>query len=300
MRPDDVLNEQVALHRWATTTTGAAQLAQAYDRVDIADATATASSYLVTADIALQLQAAAATIPLPHGPYESDGLPSPSGFALFEEPIPLLLFEDDEPTDVPGFMWHTQAYGDDIALLDLFVLLEHTQYRCLLPNVMLTNTVWLTDDTTRRVDIAEEFADGSSEVAGQFLHGGWAPNDDWDEPVSELARIILGFFVWVTQWVTPDDEPASRAAARNAARQSERIPSFVKIVRLRRSDLKASKQPSENKANYTHRFIRAGHWRNQPWGPGRQWRRTQWIAPTIVGDESLPFLPKDTVFVVDR
>ncbi len=65
----------------------------------------------------------------------------------------------------------------------------------------------------------------------------------------------------------------------------------VVVVRLRREkgDTPADHEPEP--ANYSHRFIRRGHWRNQPY-PSEGTHRQIWINPTIVGDEQLPLILK--------
>lgn len=71
----------------------------------------------------------------------------------------------------------------------------------------------------------------------------------------------------------------------------------VIVVELRREE-----RPSEKlggTANYSHRFVRVGHWRNQ-WHPSLKQHRQRWIGKTIVGDPSLPLVVKDRVWVWDR
>ena len=62
------------------------------------------------------------------------------------------------------------------------------------------------------------------------------------------------------------------------------------VVRLRGEESER-KDPSGEKANYSHRFMRRGHWRMQPY-PKEQVTRQIWIYPTIVGDSDLPLIVK--------
>lgn len=78
-----------------------------------------------------------------------------------------------------------------------------------------------------------------------------------------------------------------RAARREAARLKMPAETEVVVVTLRREESER-KEPSGEKANYSHRFLRSGHWRNQPYKGGVH--RQIWIDPTIVGDESLPLV----------
>lgn len=62
------------------------------------------------------------------------------------------------------------------------------------------------------------------------------------------------------------------------------------VVRLRKE--KRDSEPGDSEpANYSHRFIVGGHWRNQ-WYPKSQEHRQIWISPYVKGDESLPLVVK--------
>ena len=81
-----------------------------------------------------------------------------------------------------------------------------------------------------------------------------------------------------------------RASRREGAKL--RIPDEreVVVVRLRREKGETA-EPTGEKANYSHRFIRDGHWRNQPYGPrANPTYRQIWIYPTVVGDPELPLI----------
>ena len=62
------------------------------------------------------------------------------------------------------------------------------------------------------------------------------------------------------------------------------------VIRLRGEEAER-KDPSGESANYSHRFIRRGHWRNQPY-PSEDLYRQIWIDPTIVGSKDLPLIVK--------
>lgn len=47
-----------------------------------------------------------------------------------------------------------------------------------------------------------------------------------------------------------------------------------------------------------HRWIVSGHYRNQPYGPGRKQHKTIWIAPYIAGPEDKPLIIRDKVNVI--
>jgi hypothetical protein len=82
---------------------------------------------------------------------------------------------------------------------------------------------------------------------------------------------------------------------RNARREAKKLgmpdETTVVVVRLRREKSETPADHEPEPANYSHRFIRRGHWRNQPY-PSEGIHRQIWINPTIVGDEQLPLILK--------
>lgn len=77
------------------------------------------------------------------------------------------------------------------------------------------------------------------------------------------------------------DRPARREAKR-AGIQGDRD---IVVVRLRRE--RSEHHGETGEANYSHRFIVSGHWRNQ-WYPSGQVHRQIWISPYVKGPEDAP------------
>lgn len=63
----------------------------------------------------------------------------------------------------------------------------------------------------------------------------------------------------------------------------------VVVVRLRREAGDYVRHEPESEANYSHRFIVSGHWRNQ-WYPSGQVHRQIWISPYVKGPEDQPLV----------
>lgn len=73
----------------------------------------------------------------------------------------------------------------------------------------------------------------------------------------------------------------------------------VVVVRLRRERGEAH-EPTGHDANYSHRFIVSGHWRQQ-WYPSAAMHRQIWISPYVKGPEDQPLVVKPRrVFAWDR
>lgn len=83
--------------------------------------------------------------------------------------------------------------------------------------------------------------------------------------------------------------PLDRGGRREAKRWKARPDTEIVVVRLRREEGDHIHGDDHGTANYSHRFIRSGHWRNQ-WYPSIKSHRQIWIAPTVVGDPSLPLI----------
>lgn len=79
--------------------------------------------------------------------------------------------------------------------------------------------------------------------------------------------------------------PQRRAAERSGWNDRE-----VQVVRLRRERGEAH-EPSGQDANYSHRFVVGGHWRNQ-WYPSGQVHRQIWISPYVKGPDDKPLVVK--------
>lgn len=95
---------------------------------------------------------------------------------------------------------------------------------------------------------------------------------------------------------------ADRAERRRAERAGMRSPD-VKVVALRHSVYEAAgaeRLPYTDGSGrrYRVRWPVKGHWRQQPYGPERQYRRPQFIAPYIKGPEGAPLRTGATVRVL--
>ena len=79
-----------------------------------------------------------------------------------------------------------------------------------------------------------------------------------------------------------------RARRREAVRLGFPDQEIV-IVRLRRERSDEPGEASGEEADYSHRFIVSGHWRNQ-WYPSEKLHRQIWISPYVKGPEDKPLI----------
>lgn len=90
-----------------------------------------------------------------------------------------------------------------------------------------------------------------------------------------------------TETITPDRAAMRRMKRAGIARGE------VKVIYVRGS--RRNHQPTGEHNNYSCRWAVSGHWRNQPYGPGRKLRRPIWIAPYIKGPADAPLDTREVV-----
>lgn len=72
--------------------------------------------------------------------------------------------------------------------------------------------------------------------------------------------------------------------------------SLVHVVNLRQQTYRTIGEVREARRGLQHRFIVRGHWRKQPFGPGRQERKMIYIAPFMKGPVDAPFVQREKVY----
>jgi hypothetical protein len=68
-------------------------------------------------------------------------------------------------------------------------------------------------------------------------------------------------------------------------------------VDIHKSHKPSSQAKGERHVEWTHRWIVKGHWRQQAYGPKRQFRRPVYISSHIKGPDDLPLIEQDVVKV---
>jgi hypothetical protein len=112
------------------------------------------------------------------------------------------------------------------------------------------------------------------------------------EPV---FRWLLACLRLMQQELTTVTDQGLPANLRRSLKGKVRLKNtHVSVIEYRR---RSTSMPGEGTREYTHRFLRRGHWRWQPYKTEEhEWDRKRiWIHPTIVGDPSLPLLLREHV-----
>ena len=117
------------------------------------------------------------------------------------------------------------------------------------------------------------------------------------EPV---FRWLLACLRLMQQELTSVTQQGLPANLRRSLKGKVRLKNtHVSVIEYRR---RSGSMPSESSREYTHRFLRRGHWRKQPYkNDDGEWdRKSIWIHPTIVGDPSLPLRLREHVKALVR
>lgn len=104
---------------------------------------------------------------------------------------------------------------------------------------------------------------------------------------TNLTRYIYAIFQLMTQTIANVNEHEDTRLARRVRQGKAKTPPMVTVVTLRRESDYGERDSDGTWLSY--RYVRRGHWRRQPYGPGRAEHRTIWISPTMVGSPDLPF-----------
>lgn len=291
-----------------------------------ADATARvvrrACAYRVSKDMSLLVQHAA--LQLDNEDLWDPGLaPTPEGLAYFEQPLPLrdaggyvhkVHWIAWGPVDIDGngftliYMFNDHNDPDSQAEVILGnpetgpVIREHLgRWGCVHGFVMPAGKPLGTAHLDARDrDLAVARAEDRARQAlsrqvlrdmAEALAAGRVPNSIMDNP----ARYVHAFWLLLTQSISETTDEHVRKTVRRIAQQAG-LPARVRVVALRRSE--GSRRPGESTVDWAHRWVVRGHWRWQPYGPGRQQRRRTWIAPYVKGPDGKPIVVSDKVYDV--
>jgi len=82
---------------------------------------------------------------------------------------------------------------------------------------------------------------------------------------------------------------------RAAHRRLQRELPALRVIELAHTGSKPESRGGH--VEWSRRWMVRGHWRNQPYGPGRTERRLTWIDPYVKGPDDKPLDTRPTVWV---
>jgi hypothetical protein len=117
------------------------------------------------------------------------------------------------------------------------------------------------------------------------------------------ASTLIAAWLLIGQKLAETTPAGVDRAIRKAYQRAGRLAPEVRLVRIRgavsteprRGEPRAAEQPGRD---YQHRWWVRGHWRNQPYGPGRAQRKLIFIDPQIRGPQDKPIKADTTVRIL--
>ena len=266
-----------------------------------------AETYFITRDMTIYAQDKAQMM-MPQ-PLKDVDLPTPSGFAFFDQEI---SFQSPAGFVLPvkAVLWRPSVitinawpHGERVLGTALsFYCRRETYIRMnqaagtplsrqvenMLPKYVLINTHgWPYDNDWLGRPLADQ-----------------GERSDSFDTIIQARRFMAAFWALVQQEIVVwhERQPVDRHAAARATRAGFLgAVDKIRVITLRRRYHRTKDESTGdgNHREYSHRFLRRGHWRNQ-FFPKAGYHRQIWIDETIVGDENLPYIEKDRVFVLKR
>jgi hypothetical protein len=237
-----------------------------------------APTWSVSGDMAQLLQVAGDS--MPDETIEAADLPGPAGFVYLEEPIWKAVDDGSAHVALRGWHWRLRHNTVDVV------------------------TYGRREDVDRDKngdplsDITEE---DRRTLPPLYSRSGFAWPLGFDAPtvgVGWESSYIKALWTLAKQTIATTSTPALPRAEK---RRGERLnmPAEVVVVTLRRAKRPTSEDTPVETPDWTHRWVVAGHWRNQ-YLPSTGTHRLQWIAEHIKGPDDKPLVIKPHVFDVRR
>lgn len=142
-----------------------------------------------------------------------------------------------------------------------------------------------------------EVIEGSLDERGTFLV---RTEDGYEIRIApdSVVQFMSAFFSFYRSVLTGLDREFPAQSSARWLRRLSLDNSPVTVLRLRKREPGAE---TGRGFALSYRHVRRGHWRRQPYGPrANPTYEYIWIAPTVVGDESLPLRKRDVVNIIVR
>lgn len=117
-----------------------------------------------------------------------------------------------------------------------------------------------------------------------------------DEVSTVMSTVVIASLIEQGGIIEREDVDMRPLGKKGKRRRVDRDVPQVSVIDLRRSVAKGLADVAEAERTYRHRWIVRGHWRNQPYGPGRSERRRTYVAPYVKGPDGAPLLQHEKVY----
>lgn len=243
-----------------------------------------AKLWFITADMTALIQAAAPSLPattltpglVPHGP---DG----AGLAVFATPIVGRDAKaDDREVTVNALLWGNGTYDGAYASGDVVAINSYS------------------------------LVAGGGDQLGPLGGGHWRYGDDFDDrwppnqadgahaSCAEDRRWLACLLLLAAEPIAHTGMWHNRPQRRQWARAGRPPPPEVRLVDVRRRATPRRGPGGERQAGgkHSYRYPVSGFWRQQPYGPGRAYRRPKWIEGHTRGPDDAPLIIRHDVHVL--
>lgn len=316
----DAYDTQMALWRWYRTPLGTAWLRENYaanteglnDSTralmrDIYDGEAgrllDCDPIYVSRDMCEIIEAAAATFQ-PEALLESD-LITPRGFLYFATPFDI-PDRYEQPVTIAAASWTRMYWADDeeAAGRAREHMKEGDLYGYGNSDVLALNGFEVSGVALTLYSTTDEEKMKGLRFVGMFppvvpMHltpwylGMSFSGNEWDEIGTPTGaeywwRIVQTTFRLMQQKIVRRGIERPDRAGRREAKRLGAPDTEIVVVRLRHEQGPET-EPTGADANYSHRFIVGGHWRDQPY-PSEGIHRQIWISPYVKGPEDKPLI----------
>jgi hypothetical protein len=138
---------------------------------------------------------------------------------------------------------------------------------------------------------------GIGEAVGDTDHDDGTPSSDVRRKsfIEDRTLLVALLGLIASPGVADVSEYAPNRAERRRSQRAGIDLGAVRIINLRGA---SGGEDGSGDSNYRHRWMVSGHWRSQPYGPGRTLRKPVWIAPHIKGPDGAPLLHGEKVRVL--
>lgn len=122
-----------------------------------------------------------------------------------------------------------------------------------------------------------------------------------DARILAVRRFMAAFSYFVQQRVlVGSPERADRATRRRLGRAGFDAEQGIQVIQLRATAGRTHEPGEATDVEWATRWIVRGHWRQQPYGPGRSLVKPIWISPYVKGPEDKPVRVNTRLFEVSR
>lgn len=235
-----------------------------------------------------------------------EDVPSRYGMVVFESPIGRIERGGFEGTSIPVGAFWSVASRPEGSLVSIYLISDyaHPDAFAFNGNIPQSKSEMLKSGRLGLSGYIQVPMDNKPHDHGDLLgRAAEYPDEEiekYKDFISKARATIKAAWLLMSQsFVTVTEQSVGRPIREKKGKTKK--PPKVKIISLRKHSTKATNNNGDpTPANFDYRFIVKGHWRMQPYGPGRKRVRPVWIAPYIKGPEDKPLRVVDKVYHLKR